>query len=137
MQMTHSYRCSRSVLEAVNRPELKHLTNCIVFAAPGARSEPDRMGGGDLAGDTFFAVFDPLLILQNRDPLKPVAPSIRAWTSSKKWKSVREARSWVACEFMEAAPHLASSANPKRRALGAPVDNVEWVDGNETSSSSV
>ncbi|KAF7351454.1 RNA-dependent RNA polymerase [Mycena sanguinolenta] len=54
------------VLEAVNRPELKHLTNCIVFAASGARSEPDRMGGGDLDGDTYFVIFDPSLIPARR-----------------------------------------------------------------------
>ncbi|KAJ6481999.1 RNA dependent RNA polymerase-domain-containing protein [Mycena sanguinolenta] len=61
-------------LEAVNRPELKHLTNCIVFAASGVRSEPDRMGGGciinftarDLDGDTYFVIFDPSLIPERR-----------------------------------------------------------------------
>ncbi|KAK6977381.1 RNA dependent RNA polymerase-domain-containing protein [Favolaschia claudopus] len=71
------------VLEAVNRPELKHLTNYIVFAATGARSEPDRMRGGDLDGDTFFAVFDPLLIPKPRHPPKPVAPSKQPRTRSK------------------------------------------------------
>ncbi|KAK7044978.1 RNA-dependent RNA polymerase [Favolaschia claudopus] len=71
------------VLEAVNRPELKHLTNCIVFAATGARSEPDRMGGGDLDGDTFFAVFDPLLIPKRRDPPKPVATAKQPRARSK------------------------------------------------------
>ncbi|KAJ6489778.1 RNA-dependent RNA polymerase [Mycena sanguinolenta] len=54
------------VLEAVNRPELKHLMNCIVFAASGVRSEPDRMGGGDLDGDTYFVIFDPSLIPERR-----------------------------------------------------------------------
>ncbi|KAJ7769622.1 hypothetical protein DFH07DRAFT_954217 [Mycena maculata] len=34
------------VIQAVNESELKHLTNCIVFAASGAHSETDRMGGG-------------------------------------------------------------------------------------------
>ncbi|KAJ6611459.1 RNA dependent RNA polymerase-domain-containing protein [Mycena sp. CBHHK59/15] len=50
------------VLEAVNRPALSHLTNCIVFSAKGAHSETDRMGGGDLDGDLYFFVFDPALI---------------------------------------------------------------------------
>ncbi|KAJ7018684.1 RNA dependent RNA polymerase-domain-containing protein [Mycena alexandri] len=54
------------VLEAVNRPELKHLTNCIVFAASGSHSETDRMGGGDLDGDLFFTIFNPALIPQPR-----------------------------------------------------------------------
>ncbi|KAJ6464452.1 RdRP-domain-containing protein [Mycena sanguinolenta] len=50
------------VLEAVNKPELKHLTNCIVFSASGAHSETDRMGGGDLDGDQYYVIFNPLLI---------------------------------------------------------------------------
>ncbi|KAK6991889.1 hypothetical protein R3P38DRAFT_3290551 [Favolaschia claudopus] len=54
-----------------------------VFAATGARSEPDRMRGGDLDGDTFFAVFDPLLIPKPRHPPKPVAPSKQPRTRSK------------------------------------------------------
>ncbi|KAF8169864.1 RNA dependent RNA polymerase-domain-containing protein [Mycena galopus ATCC 62051] len=61
------------VLEAVNRPELKHLTNCIVFAASGARSEPDRMGGGDLDGDLYFVIFDPSLIPERRMAQSPAA----------------------------------------------------------------
>ncbi|KAF7343496.1 RNA-dependent RNA polymerase [Mycena sanguinolenta] len=48
------------VLKAVNRPELKHSTNF------GARSEPDRMGGRDLDSDTYFVIFDPLLIPARR-----------------------------------------------------------------------
>ncbi|KAJ7449020.1 RNA dependent RNA polymerase-domain-containing protein [Mycena galericulata] len=59
------------VLEAVNRPELKHLTNCIVFAASGTHSEPDRMGGGDLDGDSYFVIFNPALIPQRRAPPAP------------------------------------------------------------------
>ncbi|KAJ7735731.1 RdRP-domain-containing protein [Mycena metata] len=61
------------VLEAVNRPELKHLTNCIVFAASGSHSETDRMGGGDLDGDLFFTIFNPALIPEPR-ALPTVAP---------------------------------------------------------------
>ncbi|KAF7352146.1 RNA-dependent RNA polymerase [Mycena venus] len=59
------------VLEAVNKPELKHLTNCIVFASSGAHSEPDRMGGGDLDGDQYYVVFNPLLIPSSREPAPP------------------------------------------------------------------
>ncbi|KAJ6478829.1 RNA dependent RNA polymerase-domain-containing protein [Mycena vitilis] len=61
------------VLEAVNRPELKHLTNCIVFASTGARSETDRMGGGDLDGDQFYVIYNPLLIPEPRTPAVAVA----------------------------------------------------------------
>ncbi|KAJ7634456.1 RNA dependent RNA polymerase-domain-containing protein [Roridomyces roridus] len=55
------------VLEGVNRPELRDLTNCIVFAACGTHSEADRMGGGDLDGDLYFVLFNPVLIPQPRD----------------------------------------------------------------------
>ncbi|KAJ7681879.1 RNA-dependent RNA polymerase [Mycena polygramma] len=54
------------VLEGVNRPELKHLTNCIVFAASGSHSETDRMGGGDLDGDLYYVISNPLLIPKRR-----------------------------------------------------------------------
>ncbi|KAJ7034349.1 RNA dependent RNA polymerase-domain-containing protein [Mycena alexandri] len=64
------------VLKAVNRPELKQLINCIVFAPSGAHSETDRMGGGDLDGDRYFVIFNPLLIPKSRPPPPPVdAPS--------------------------------------------------------------
>ncbi|KAJ6559991.1 RNA-dependent RNA polymerase [Mycena capillaripes] len=54
------------VLEAVNKPELKHLTNCIVFSASGTHSETDKMGGGDLDGDQYYVIFNPLLIPRPR-----------------------------------------------------------------------
>ncbi|KAJ7359760.1 RNA dependent RNA polymerase-domain-containing protein [Mycena albidolilacea] len=71
------------VLEAVNRPELKHLTNCIVFAASGARSEPDRMGGGDLDGDQYFVIFDPSLIPERRIALSPAVAVKQPLSRSK------------------------------------------------------
>ncbi|KAF7360099.1 RNA-dependent RNA polymerase [Mycena venus] len=71
------------VLEAVNRPELEHLTNCIVFAASGARSEPDRMGGGDLDGDQYFVLFDPSLIPERRVPKCRVTAVSKPLTRSK------------------------------------------------------
>ncbi|KAJ7266986.1 RNA dependent RNA polymerase-domain-containing protein [Mycena haematopus] len=71
------------VLEAVNRPELKHLKNCIVFAASGARSEPDRMGGGDLDGDSYFVIFDQSLIPNRRMTKSPAAVVKKPLTHSK------------------------------------------------------
>ncbi|KAJ7193016.1 RNA dependent RNA polymerase-domain-containing protein [Mycena pura] len=59
------------VLNGVNKPKLRHLTNCIVFAATGAHSETDRMGGGDLDGDQYFFITDPSLIPQRRATLAP------------------------------------------------------------------
>jgi regulator of nonsense transcripts 1 len=39
-------------LKAVDRPELSHLRDCIVFAVKGERPAADQMSGGDLDGDT-------------------------------------------------------------------------------------
>ncbi|KAK0221439.1 RNA dependent RNA polymerase-domain-containing protein [Armillaria fumosa] len=49
-------------LEAVNVPELSHLTNCIVFAGKGRYSEPSQMGGGDLDGDLYLILKDADLV---------------------------------------------------------------------------
>ncbi|OAP58356.1 hypothetical protein AYL99_07446 [Fonsecaea erecta] len=49
-------------LKAVNRPELSHLTDCVVFSTQGKRPAADLMSGGDLDGDTFFVCWDPELI---------------------------------------------------------------------------
>eukprot|EP01119_Soliformovum_irregulare_P025297 TRINITY_DN9328_c0_g3_i1.p1 TRINITY_DN9328_c0_g3~~TRINITY_DN9328_c0_g3_i1.p1 ORF type:complete len:679 (+),score=139.08 TRINITY_DN9328_c0_g3_i1:47-2083(+) len=57
------------ILEAVQVPELNHLSECIVFSTQGARPPPDEMSGGDLDGDLFFVCWDPRLIPQeNCDP---------------------------------------------------------------------
>ncbi|KAL1730421.1 RNA dependent RNA polymerase-domain-containing protein [Schizophyllum commune] len=49
------------VLQAVNRPELGHLRNCIVFASQGSRSETSKMQG-DVDGDNFWITTEPSLI---------------------------------------------------------------------------
>ncbi|OQV00754.1 AAA domain-containing protein [Cladophialophora immunda] len=51
-------------LKAVNRPELSHLTDCVVFSTDGKRPAADLMSGGDLDGDTFFVCWDSELIPQ-------------------------------------------------------------------------
>ncbi|KAJ7448005.1 RNA dependent RNA polymerase-domain-containing protein, partial [Mycena latifolia] len=71
------------VLEAVNKPELKHLTNCIVFASSGAYSEADKMGGGDLDGDLYFVVFNPALIPE-KSRVRPIATAKKPITRSNK-----------------------------------------------------
>ena len=38
--------------KAVERPELSHLVDCIVFSSQGRRPAADMMSGGDLDGDT-------------------------------------------------------------------------------------
>jgi RNA dependent RNA polymerase len=39
-------------LKTVDRPELHHLVDCIVFSTKGRRPAADMMSGGDLDGDT-------------------------------------------------------------------------------------
>ncbi|RGP81431.1 hypothetical protein FLONG3_576 [Fusarium longipes] len=46
----------------VERPELSHLVDCIVFPTRGKRPAADLMSGGDLDGDKFFVCWDKDLI---------------------------------------------------------------------------
>jgi hypothetical protein len=39
-------------LKAIDKPELSHLSDCIVFSTKGPRPAADMMSGGDLDGDT-------------------------------------------------------------------------------------
>lgn len=49
-------------MEAVNRPDLSHLHDCIVFSRQGQRPQMDMMSGGDLDGDMFFVCWEESLI---------------------------------------------------------------------------
>ncbi|KAK5989570.1 putative RNA-dependent RNA polymerase 1 [Cladobotryum mycophilum] len=49
-------------LDVVERTELAHLVDCIVFPTSGRRPAADLMSGGDLDGDTFFVTWDPDII---------------------------------------------------------------------------
>jgi RNA-dependent RNA polymerase len=55
------------VLTAVDRPELRHLVNVIVFSTLGERPNCQMMAGGDLDGDVYFVSWD-------RDLLKYLTP---------------------------------------------------------------
>ncbi|CDW77053.1 rna-directed rna polymerase [Stylonychia lemnae] len=55
------------LLAAVDRPELAHLFNVIVFSSKGDRPQCNKMAGGDLDGDVYFVCWDKML-LDNIDP---------------------------------------------------------------------
>ncbi|EAQ87610.1 hypothetical protein CHGG_04229 [Chaetomium globosum CBS 148.51] len=44
--------------KVVEKRELAHLVDCIVFSSQGRRPAADLMSGGDLDGDTFFVCWD-------------------------------------------------------------------------------
>lgn len=50
------------VVEAVDRPELRHLRDVVVFPQTGDRDVPSMCSGGDLDGDDFFVIWDERLI---------------------------------------------------------------------------
>jgi RNA-dependent RNA polymerase len=56
-------------LEAVDVPELRALTNVVVFPMNGPRPHAMEMSGGDLDGDTFWICINPKLIFDvNEEP---------------------------------------------------------------------
>lgn len=46
------------ILKAVEKDELKHLSNVIVFSSKGYRPVCNMMAGGDLDGDVYFVCWD-------------------------------------------------------------------------------
>ncbi|KAF9423615.1 hypothetical protein BGZ94_008244 [Podila epigama] len=50
------------VVKAVNRPELKHIYDVVVFSTKGHRSIPSMCSGGDLDGDDFTVLWDPDIV---------------------------------------------------------------------------
>lgn len=50
------------VVRAVNRPELRHLVDVIVFPQTGDRDIPSMCSGGDLDGDDYLVIWDQDLI---------------------------------------------------------------------------
>jgi len=58
---------------AVNKPQLKHMIDCIVFPIQGSRPHPDEMSGSDLDGDMYFVCWNQQLQPSgvNRAPMKP------------------------------------------------------------------
>ena len=50
------------LLRGVDRPELRHLSNVVVFSSKGERPTCNMMSGGDLDGDVYFVCWDQELI---------------------------------------------------------------------------
>ncbi|KAF2839041.1 RdRP-domain-containing protein [Patellaria atrata CBS 101060] len=50
------------VVRAVNKPELNHLRNVVVFPQTGDQDIPSMCSGGDLDGDEYFVFWDPSLV---------------------------------------------------------------------------
>ncbi|KAI9261119.1 RNA dependent RNA polymerase-domain-containing protein [Sporodiniella umbellata] len=67
------------VVKAVNRSELQHLSNVIVFSSKGFRDIPSMCSGGDLDGDDYTIFWDHKLmpIKRNYTAMDYTAPSPR------------------------------------------------------------
>lgn len=59
-------------VEAVDREELHHLVDVIVFPKTGYRPIPSMLSGGDLDGDIYFCIFDDSIALPRRQEIKPM-----------------------------------------------------------------
>lgn len=50
------------LLEAVDRPELQHLKNVVVFPSKGKRPHPNEASGSDLDGDVYWVCYNSKLV---------------------------------------------------------------------------
>ena len=50
------------VLEAVDIPQFRHLSNVVVFSSKGDRPQFNKMAGGDLDGDVYFVCWEKSII---------------------------------------------------------------------------
>lgn len=106
------------VVEAVDRPELRHLRDVVVFPQKGDRDIPSMCSGGDLDGDDFFVIWDERLI-PNEWNFKPMYHDAEA--SSPKPKE--EVTMDQACSFF--AKYM------KNDCLGlVATAHVAWADKN-------
>ncbi|CAO3568322.1 unnamed protein product [Mortierella alpina] len=59
------------VVRAVNRPELRHLHDVVIFNTKGTRGIPSMCSGGDLDGDGKSVIWDPDIV-ENINEVKPM-----------------------------------------------------------------
>jgi RNA-dependent RNA polymerase len=50
---------------------LKNLVNVIVFPTVGKRPEQNKMSGGDLDGDVYFAIWDKTIVSNFGEEYEP------------------------------------------------------------------
>nr|OQO18266.1 hypothetical protein B0A51_13880 [Rachicladosporium sp. CCFEE 5018] len=64
------------VVLAVDKPELRHLRNCVVLPQTGDRDIASMCSGGDLDGDDYLVIWDPALMPKewNYAPMDYAAP---------------------------------------------------------------
>src|SRR5690349_16264571 len=63
------------VLKAVNKKELQHMVDVIVFSSKGLRPVTDQMSGSDLDGDVYSVTWDSdLKPKQVHEPMDYTAP---------------------------------------------------------------
>jgi RNA-dependent RNA polymerase len=63
------------VMTGVDRPQLRHLTNVVVFSSKGVRPACNMMAGGDLDGDVYFVCWDEELMEKHLMPSMVLPPA--------------------------------------------------------------
>ena len=74
------------ILQAVDRPELHHLTDCFVMPQKGDRPHSNEASGSDLDGDIYFVCWDPRLIPPGGKSWEPMQYNEHAERGVKKQK---------------------------------------------------
>ncbi|CAF0737858.1 unnamed protein product [Brachionus calyciflorus] len=66
------------VLKAVDRLELRHMVDCVVFPSVGPRPITNMCSGSDLDGDLYFVAWEPSLIpFQVEEPMNYLSPKAK------------------------------------------------------------
>ncbi|KAH7841023.1 hypothetical protein Vadar_024594 [Vaccinium darrowii] len=81
------------VLEAVDAPELHHLSDCFIFPHKGDRPHPNEASGSDLDGDLYFVTWDENLIPPSRKswpPMEYPSPDVKGLPRPVKQKDIKE-----------------------------------------------